>query len=432
MLSNSLTQRFADEMGRLIGPNFPKSLVLAVSGGGDSMAMLHLAVPWARVMGIKLYACTINHNLRPEACDEIALVAEACKGLGVFHQVLDWQWNGQGNVQDAARRARLELINQWRGAVNTVLMAHTQDDQAETVLMRLARGSGVEGLAAMAPRREVPTATSRRPLHQQADGPPWPHTMDGRMYVVRPLLGESREALRHYLKTLHIGFAEDPSNEDSRFERVKIRQAWDNLEALGLTRERLSATASRMAASKEVLSKRAVAAHMEAAQRGHRTLFDVVYDRDDFARIERDTQLRLLAAALQFVSLAPYRPRLATLESALDRALAGGATTLHGGYIYPQRAALYVCAEYQNVKDLRPENGIWRGLYACGDKDVRPLGEAGAAQIRDLTDLPARVLWPVPAVWDGEKVLGTPRLGKNPHWNPTNLPDRFMGILTSH
>ncbi|MEM1236111.1 MAG: tRNA lysidine(34) synthetase TilS [Pseudomonadota bacterium] len=429
---DGLPQRFADEMGRLAGPDFPKEMILAVSGGGDSMAMLYLAAPWAHVMGIKLHVCTVNHNLRAEAPEEAALVARACAELGLYHQVLDWQWDGQGNLQDAGRQGRLDLINRWRGAVAHVLMAHTRDDQAETFLMRLARGSGLDGLSGMAAVREVRLKDDFVPLAAHPDGPPWPSVLPGAFEVLRPLLSTTREELRHYLRVLKIDHADDPTNDDPHYDRVKMRQALPALAELGLTVDRLAGTAEHLAGAREAAHARAFEAHASCLiDDPGRGLFDITYDRDAFAKIERDTQMRLLAAALQYVSLEPYRPRRSALENALERALAGGATTLHGGYVYPHKSKLFICAEYERLKDLNSENGKWRGLYRTDNNDVRPLGEAGAAQLRDKTDLPARVLWPVPGVWDGKTVLSTPRLGENPHWNPEIDARRFARLLTS-
>ncbi|WP_147125713.1 tRNA lysidine(34) synthetase TilS [Shimia ponticola] len=420
-------------MGELLGPEFPKHLILAVSGGGDSMAMLYLAAPWARVMGIRLFVCTVNHNLRPEAAEEAALVAKACGELGLFHQVLDWHWDGQGNLQDAARQGRIDVIQRWRGSIEHVVMAHTLDDQAETFVMRLARGSGVDGLAGMAPKRALPMRGQFKPECQHPDGPPWSDSTEDHGWLVRPLLAVSRDDLRHYLKTLRIPFADDPSNDDTRFDRIKVRKAWADLERLGLTRERLAVTAGQMARAREVLENAALQAHQAclAKDEQYSTQFDVVYDRDLFAQQPREIQLRLLAAALRFVSGAGYPPRLSALENALERGLGGAATTLHGGYVLPQNACLFVCAEYEKVKDIRTVDGFWRHFFV-GEKDVRPLGEAGAAQIRGLSRLPARVLWPAPAVWDGDRVLATPRLGPNAHWYPETGAAKPEHFLSAH
>jgi len=431
-------------MGRLIGPDFPEHLALAVSGGGDSMAMLHLAAPWAHVMGIKLWVVTIDHGLREESASEAELVVREAAALRLEHATLRWHWNGSGNLQAQAREARLALIDRWRAGIEHVAFAHTQDDVAETFLLRLARGSGADGLAAMADHhRVIPHRSGKAPLppgdltcsaappipkRRTAGVPAYSHGFE----LVRPLLGTSRDELRHYLRVLKIDYVDDPSNDDARFDRVKMRQAMPMLSELGLTPERLSQTARHLRDAREALAARALEAHARCAVWDEGAmLFDVVYDRDRFAQVERETQLRLLAAALQYVSLEPYRPRRAALENALDRALGGGATTLHGGYVYPHNARLYICAEYAKIEGLRLEHGAWRGLYPARNLDIRPLGGPGAAQMRGQTDLPARVLWPCPAVWDGDRVLATPHLGHNAHWTPRSDPTRFRRLLTS-
>lgn len=430
-------------MGRLLGPDFPNHLALAVSGGGDSMAMLHLAAPWARVMGITLWPVTVDHGLRAESAAEAAFARRACQQLGLAHTTLLWQWDGQGNLQESAREARLALMNRWRRGIEHIAFAHTEDDLAETFLLRLARGSGAEGLAAMADSRTFrPHAgnwTVLAPEEVVADAdPPIPTrrvagvpAYSPGFKVVRPLLTTGREELRHFLRVLKIQYVDDPSNDDPRFERVKMRRALPALAELGLTKERLAATARHLGETREALAQRALAAHGECRVKGERMQFDVIYDRDIFARIERDTQLRLLAAALQYVSHEPRRPRRTPLEEALDRALSGGATTIHGGYIYPHRERLYICAEYARVADIRVENSKWRGLFVGSGQEIRALGPEGAAQLRDQTDLPARVLWPCPAVWDGDTVLSTPRLGYNPHWNPEIPMGRLERLFTS-
>ncbi|MEM6275554.1 MAG: tRNA lysidine(34) synthetase TilS [Pseudomonadota bacterium] len=409
-----LLHRFYEEMGALFGIFPPSTIAVAVSGGGDSMALLHLARYWGRESSVGIRAVTVNHHLRPEAEAEVALVAAACEELYCSHTVLDWHWDGTGNLQDEARKGRLNAIGTWldgnRGTKN-LLMAHTLDDQAETFLMRLARGSGVDGLSAMAPRVAVPG-----------------YELD----ILRPLLGETRDELRHYLKVMKIDYADDPSNDDPTFERVRMRQALPALAELGLTKEKLAATATRMGRAREALGERALEAHNACLVGGDGSmLFDVVYDRDLFAKLSKDIQLRLLAAALQYVGEELYRPRLSSLEDVLDRALAGGASTLHGAFVYPHRDFLYIVAEYERIKDEPKKRGRWRNTYWTGTLEVRPLGEAGAAQLRNNTRLPARVLWPCPAVWDGDTVLATPRLGANEHWNPAPEHWRFRRLLTS-
>ena len=156
----------------------PLSLGVAVSGGGDSMACLDLMLWHGAELGFPVEAVTVDHGLRTGAKDEIALVAAYCAARGVPHSVLEWRWDGAGNLQAEARSARYRLIADWamgRG-VDQVALGHTRDDVAETFLMRLARASGVDGLAAMERRFER-----------------------GGVVWLRPMLALGRSDLREYL-----------------------------------------------------------------------------------------------------------------------------------------------------------------------------------------------------------------------------------------
>lgn len=425
-----LAERFAAQMGRLLGPDFPADIGLAVSGGGDSMAMLHLAAGWARPMGVRLWPVTIDHGLRAASAAEAALVSDEARGLGLPHAVLRWEgWDGNGNLQDAARRARLDLIGRWRGVCAHVLFAHTLDDQAETFLMRLARGSGVEGLSGMAATRRVRGQGGLVPLRVPG-GPPWPEVPTRDWEAVRPLLGVTRAELRHYLTVLRIPFADDPSNDDPRYDRVRMRGLLDTLGAAGITRERLAETAVRMGRAREALGRRAHEAARALSRGGPMTLGAVVLDRDGFARLEADTQLRVFAAALQFVASDPYRPREAALEAALDRWLAGGTVTLHGAMAQARGGLLYVFREPNAVAGVAAPTGetdLWdRRWHLHGPEiagaEVRALGEAGLAVVRaDATlaapaaDRPPRaLLLSLPAVWRGDQLLACRAMGYGP------------------
>ena len=395
-----LNKRFAEELGALLGPDFPQDIGLAVSGGGDSMAMLHLAAPWARVMGIRLRVATVDHGLRTESAAEAAMVAETCAHLGLSHSTLKWDgWVGQGNLQAAARQARHELLNTWRGDIRHILFAHTQDDQAETFLMRLARGSGVEGLSAMPRAQEIKDNTNAT----------WT--------LLRPLLTTTRQELRHYNRVLHIPFVDDPSNADPRFDRVKARSAMEALAPLGLTSQTLADTAARMERARKTLERRADQAARDCVNAAH---YDVQFNRDGFSQLERDTKLRLLARALQYVSSNPYRPRASALEDLLDRALGGGDGVLHGGHVLVRRDKIWVIREAKALETTSQKTGpnsTWDSRFICHGPEIkglqiRALGEDGIAQLKDRpADIPRAVLRVTPAIFDKSELKGCFRLG---------------------
>jgi tRNA(Ile)-lysidine synthase len=198
-----LVDRFRADLDPLISPAEP--IGIAVSGGADSLALLLLA---AAARPDRLEAATVDHGIRPEARNEALAVGELCERLGVRHSILTacWAEKPATAIQEQARRQRYRLMSYWveeRG-LGALATAHHADDQAETLLMRLARGSGVRGLAAMRPR-SVATGSHVR--------------------LVRPLLSWRHSELQQVCEEARVTPAADPSNEDERFERVRFRRA---------------------------------------------------------------------------------------------------------------------------------------------------------------------------------------------------------------
>lgn len=217
------------------------NVVVAVSGGSDSLALLHLVCRWQRTSSSarsvrlpRIIAVTVDHGLRPEAADEARQVATWSCELGVEHRKLIWHGEKPPSaIQDIARRARYRLIGTLIKDLpgrSLVLTGHTRDDQAETVLMRLARGSGPEGLAGIAARTEV----YGYDLH-------------------RPLLDLTREDLRAFLRYTNVNWLDDPSNESAAFERIRVRKNSQARLALGLNNAALARTAWRMARAHSAL-----------------------------------------------------------------------------------------------------------------------------------------------------------------------------------
>lgn len=387
----TLDQRFAESMGALLGPSFPSEIGLAVSGGGDSMAMLTLAHNWTRVWGVGLRVVTVDHGLRPEAAEEAAMVAEECTLLGWPHDTLRWSWDGLGNKMEAAREARLRLIDAWRGSLRHVLFAHTRDDVAEGFLMRLARGAGVEGLSAMAARRRV-------------------HGYE----VLRPCLAMGRQELRHYLTVLKGRWVDDPSNDDPAFDRARMRRLLAVLQDEGLGVEVLAGAADRMGRARLALEARAQQAWDSVGEEGQSCgvpTGEILFYRGGFEALERDTQLRLLAASLMWVSGQWLRPRIAPLEALLDRLLSGGGGTLHGCEAVMEPSKIRVFRELSALEGLRgiPFDGRW----TCDAHGLRALGEDGwrllPQEVRQ--NHPHRAARSLPSVWLGDVPVACPALG---------------------
>ena len=271
-------------------PTPPARLGVAVSGGGDSVALLHLLADWAREGGPDLQVVTVDHALRPESAIEAEGVAGTCRSLGLEHQILRWQdWNGKGNLLDAARRARMRLIADWakENGIGHIALGHTLDDQAETFLMRLGRGSGVDGLAAMAQRRT-------------ALGVIWE----------RPLIDVRRAELREFLDARGATWVDDPTNEDTAFDRIKARHALGILEPLGITPDRIADTVFLMSMARKVLQG---AVGRLAANHAREVAGGVIVEKRALVLEPFETQLRFLSEAIRWVSSSDYRPRLEAL-----------------------------------------------------------------------------------------------------------------------
>lgn len=205
------------------------TLALAVSGGADSLALMLLATRWARNRATppRLHVYSLDHALRPEAEAEVRMVLEAAAGLGIPATGLRWaEDKPQAGLQEAARLARYRLIGQAMAAdgCGVLLTAHHRQDQAETVLMRMAHGSGIEGLKGISPWSQV----------------------EG-VRVFRPLLATDPFTLCQLVAEAGLSPAEDPSNIDPHYERVRWRQAMPALADLGLDAAALSVFAERMA-----------------------------------------------------------------------------------------------------------------------------------------------------------------------------------------
>jgi tRNA(Ile)-lysidine synthase len=218
--------------------NATDHILIAVSGGPDSMALLALLKEWGLA---KLHAVTVDHALRVQSRTEAESVQAFCKRLDVPHHILTWdEEKPTSGLQQAARGMRYALLCDFARAhgLTCLTTAHHADDQAETILMRLTSGSGLAGLAGM--RKEQMRFET---LQAQSEA----------IRHVRPLLGFSKASLVLSCKARGIVYVEDQSNDDPRFERVRMRRIMDQLATDGLSRERLLRLAERASLADEAL-----------------------------------------------------------------------------------------------------------------------------------------------------------------------------------
>ena len=332
-------------MAALLAAGAPWPGAVAVSGGGDSIALMHLLADWAKKnRRAPPHVVTVDHGLRADSSQDARKVARWAKALGLKPQTLRWKGpHPASDLEAAARDARYRLMGDWarKKGIAALYVAHTLDDQAETFLLRLMRGSGLDGLSAM-------RALASFPLADFAE-----------LRVVRPLLGFERKQVRAHLRARGSKWLEDSMNEDQRFARVRLREAWPALEAAGLTTQRLAAAASHLARAREALESVTEAVIVRAVRPSSD---GIKVDRLALVSAPREIGLRTLARLLMAVSGQTYRPRFERLERLYDRIAAsaiGGGCTLHGCRLFIVPSADGALAG--ETLAIVPENGPLRG-----------------------------------------------------------------------
>lgn len=307
-----------EEFADLIGPLGPfdnqETLAVAVSGGPDSMALLRLVHAWSLKNGYRLVGLTVDHQLRSESTSEAARVGQWLHGLAIEHHTLRWDQGGvvgqlDASPQAAAREARFDLMTGWcrDHQVNKLLLAHHADDQIETFMQRLIRGSGVDGLAAM---------------HEK--------TTRQRVDLLRPLLTRTKNDLIATCLDRNQAWLDDPSNSNETFSRVRVRNLLKALDREGFDSRRLLNTVGHMQRAKVAIDT-AVIELMEScvtdvAPNAKVIMISPLLEAPD------EVGMRCLSRCLAEVAGSPYPPRFDSLVNVYQTLGTAAWTdrTLHG------------------------------------------------------------------------------------------------------
>ncbi|MBI1209795.1 MAG: tRNA lysidine(34) synthetase TilS [Azospirillum sp.] len=385
-------------------------LAAAVSGGADSLALVLLLHGWARDREGAVTAVTVDHGLRPDSAEEARRVGAWLALRGISHRILTWCGpKPVSGIQAAARAARYRLLFEYcrDSGILHLAVAHHLEDQAETLLMRLAHGSGVDGLAAMATVRE------RGPVR-----------------LIRPLLDQPKARLAATCRAAGLPWLDDPSNRNPDFARGRLRGAAVALGREGLTAATLGRTARRAGHSRAALD-RATAALLGRVV----TLYPEGWLRLAAAwrSAPEEIALRALGACLACIGGSAHPPRrdpLERLAQALRRDLVG-AQTLAGCRIVPARAGWLIVREPAAVREVLPlASGAqslrwdrrfelsWDPHRVAAGTVIARLGESRRSALRPaavgetIAALPGAVRPSLPALWNDSTLIDLPDFGR--------------------
>lgn len=367
--SSPLTTEEFREIMRAIDISSPKKVAVAVSGGSDSMALTLLLNEWCANQNIHLTVLTVDHGLRDNSAAETGQVKEWLSQKVITHHILQWQGiKPDANIQDHARNARYELMGNWcaENDVEHLFLAHHMNDQAETFLIRMLRGSGVDGLSAMEKSTPFPF-----------------HKMDNNnLQILRPLLEIESGRLLATIKAADQDYIQDPSNQDKKYTRVQIRSLLKETEIEGFNVEKLSSTAMRMRRVRSLLEEmtnKAESDFVNYSSFGYASL-----SKKNVLGLHEEIALRLISKIIKKVGGNTYAPRHKKLEKLyvnLQKSKFPG-QTLAGVLIFKITDEEIILAretknieEHINVTDV--EQSLWDNRFEVSVSDklsvVEPL-----------------------------------------------------------
>jgi tRNA(Ile)-lysidine synthase len=401
-------------------------VILAVSGGPDSLAMMVLVAAWSQrrpEQGPTIRVATVDHKLRAQSAAEAAFVGTVAAQLGLPHATLDWDGEKPASgLADAARRARYELLEAYASTTSTpgscaIVTAHTEDDQAETLVMRLKRGGGVEALASIPVVRPISPSSA--------------------VALVRPLLGVSKMRLFATLRARGLSWCEDPSNSNPRAERVQARGALAALNNFGVNAPALALSARRMREASDAL---------DYATRGFIATLALQMNDGVFARLDRQAfdagpaalRQRVLKRLIAHFGGTTQAPDALEIDGLALR-ISGAEeirTTLGGATFSVGPRALRVWREFGRIAPeplqlVAGQRMLWDDRFWVavgpstdpaqsfeGSVSVGALGQSGfgtiAARLPRERVVPAAAAHALPAFWTGDMLIGVPLLGVGP------------------
>ncbi len=399
----------------------PDTLGVAVSGGSDSLSLLYLIDAWSNKKNLKIVILTVDHNLRNGSADEALYVGELCNKLGLIHKTLFWDHEDiEGNLSASAREARYRLMQNSIPSDAILITGHTLDDQAETFLMRLRRGSGVDGLASMAEQSYLSFGN------------------DG-ITIFRPLLDFERQTLRKVLKFYKVDWIEDPTNNDRSFERVRVRDLLARFVEIGIDKNTIGRTALLMQSAKTALNHFASDCYEKF---GSCDNGDIIFDFSEFSKQPLDVKRRLISAAQKWISNQKYRPRLSQVDALINsidkKVTFSGSGTIcyfHNNSIRITREANACVCEIEASNDVIFDRR-WKliALENCKDLTIKCLGEDGYTFLEPgiRKKIPYKTIIALPALFNDTNLINFPFIDPESKFKFNLCKQPFNQFLLDH
>jgi tRNA(Ile)-lysidine synthase len=423
MIYHDIDQGRFDALMTALGP-FERAphIAVGVSGGADSMALAILLSDWANRQGGSVTALIVDHGLRPESGAEARSVSKALVSLGVENQILRWASDAvMTGVQSKARHARYGLMEAWCKQANVLhlAVAHHADDQAETVLMRMEKGSGSDGLSGIPQTRELEHCR-----------------------LLRPLLNFRKQTLIRFLDDRGVTWVHDPSNDDPKYARTVIRMGIvnDNVDIDGVVTS--AARYARVREVAETAAARWLARYADIKPSGYLALnLSALMDAAE------DTRLRVLSRAATVIGGKVYPPAISATERLFVDLVDGRAATISGSLFTVKKDDVMVFREMRNLPNAQSFAGheiLWDGRFSIArhrddlNLKVMAFGQLNLTNVSKLdvpnwfSDLPSTAQRTIPVVCSRNEILmlepnGTKKQGVSLRFLP-KIPLVGMGF----
>lgn len=378
------------------------NIAIAVSGGADSMCLAYLCSEWAKTQAIHITCLIVDHKLRQESTKEAELVKNMLNvnNLKAVILTIDWE-KPEANVHAIARDRRYEMLTEYckQNNIKHLLTAHNKNDQAETILMRIFRGTGIDGLT----------------------GIPKLYNLNG-VNILRPFLSFSRDEIENILKSAKWGWVNDPSNLNDKYERSKIRKLIASLPQKELVISRLNLLAKNSLRVRNFLTSYSNDIYKKISKEG--VFGEITLDREKFIDLDEEIALRVLTTILNRASGNYYPPRLENLELLYFTIKEDPSfiKTLWGCEINSKKEAIVFYRELKAVEPLKSiipnQENIWDKRYKIVTSEkglyVGSINTSGLAMLKTWQKdikAKARILYSTPGIFKEGKLIFYPILG---------------------